>query len=173
MSGKRVLTRNDWPFPQADRVERLFGVVEMVCHGPVDDTGIAAAYDIDPRQGAYYSNAAAFLGFITNRGGLWRPTADGQALNAADDETRCRRIGEKILDKAVFREAAVHLAAYGELPPVEEIMDWVRADDRKLNSVTAERRAQTVHSWVSAVAEAAPDMIAALGEEAMPAARFG
>lgn len=162
----------DYPFPQADSPVRVLDVLEVVCRGPIDDEGLADIFNLHRRQGTYYATAAAYLGLLRNSGGLWRPTDKGLELNGmGDEQERQRIVGRLVIGLPVFDQAAEHLAILGELPPTEEIADWIRDADRAVNDVTAMRRAKTVSSWVGAVNENTPEIIAELANAPAQAAR--
>ena len=158
-----------YPFPQADSSSRILDTLDLVCAGPIDDEGIAKAMGVTPRQGAYYSNGAAFIGIVRDSGGYWRPTAQGRGIFEMDDaDDRRSALSAMILALPVFDKAAEHVAYVEEMPPVDEIVDWIMAREPDLNEVTATRRANTVHSWVSDIWERDPGMVLRAAEGTGP-----
>ena len=151
-------------FPQADSLTRLLDVLASACHQPkLDENVLAEQFGITPRQGAYYFSAATYVGLTYKRGGWIKPTPDGERINAISDEgNRRAAVFDMILTLPVFGEAALHAAAYGRLPAAEDVAAWVRLEDRKVNDVTATRRAETVLAWIGLVQKEAPEAIEAL-----------
>jgi len=163
--------RHQYPFPQADRPDRVLAVLAAVCARPMDDLELARHFSVHHRQGRYYADAAGYLGLVRLSGGYWRPERRGADLNStADENRRFETVGELVVALPVFREAAIHLAVNGVLPPPDEIEGWIRAEYHALNRETASRRAVTVHSWVANVAENSPGVIRALAPETPVAA---
>ena len=163
MSSYSRVVRREYPFPQADRPDRVLEVLDAVCRGPLDDAKLGQEFGIHPRQGRYYADAAGYLGLVRFSGGYWRPERKGAELNSlADDDARYRIVGDIVVELPVFRDVARHLAMSGQLPSVEDVEEWIQGEDPKLNHETANRRAQTVLSWISNVSENSPEVIADL-----------
>lgn len=162
----------DSQFPQADSLGRVLDVIAASCSGPrVDEEELGRIFGITARQGFYYANAAVWLGMTYKIGGWIRPTGLGCRINGMDDEAdRLGCLAEAVVGKPVFAEAARHLAAFGELPDLAAVTSWVRAEDNKVNDQTAQRRAQTVVSWIGKIHEQSPEVIEALAPAR--AARF-
>ena len=151
-------------FPQADSLPRMLDVLALAGRNPkLDENSLAEIFGITPRQGSYYYAAAAYVGLTYKRGGWIKPTQAGEGVNRIqDEEARRSAVFEMVMELPVFREAAIHAAEYGCLPPVEELTAWVMAEDSKVNATTAARRAETVDSWIRLVMREAPDVIAEL-----------
>jgi hypothetical protein len=148
-------------FPQADSLPRLLDVLALAAYQPkVDESVIAEQFGLSARQGAYYFSAAAYVGLVYKRGGWIKPTPDGARINAMSDHVEQRSaVFDMVVQLAVFSQAARHLSGFGELPPLEEVSQWVRDEDQKVNDTTASRRANTVLSWIEMVHAECPQTI--------------
>lgn len=160
-------------FPQANSLPRLLDVLAAACHSPKLDEGVLAGmFGITERQGSYYYGAAHYVGLVYKRGGWIKATAEGDRVNAIQDEAARRdAVFGAILELPVFDEAGRHLAEFGELPSAEAVSDWVRGADAKVNHTTAARRADTVLSWIGMIRRESPERIEALAP-APPARRM-
>lgn len=158
--GRRVTAPapGDNAFPQADSLTRLIDVVMAAAHTPhVDENSLAETFSLTPRQGAYYASAATHVGLVYKRGGWIKPTVAGERISAmADEVDRRTAVAALVLELPVFREAAQHAVAHGAPPPAEELAAWVRAEDPRVNEVTASRRANSVVSWVKSIMQHTP-----------------
>jgi hypothetical protein len=60
-----VLEKHDIPFPQADMIERVMNLCEILLqHGVLAKQKITNEFGFDPRQTAYYCSAGMYLGLI-------------------------------------------------------------------------------------------------------------
>lgn len=148
------------PFPQADDPFKAMGVVVLVagCR-TVDDDKIAETFDMVGRQGAYYGNAAAFLGYINAIGGYWRLTKSGKHFMGLTKGQREKEIAAAIIDLPAFEYAAEHIAIMGDLPRDKDTASMIQEADERVNDTTAFRRAKTVNAWVGLVWKTCPQAI--------------
>ena len=161
----------DNAFPQADSLVKLIDVAVAAAHTPhVDEASLAETFGVTSRQGSYYASAAMHVGLVYKRGGYIKPTPAGQKICAmTDEQDRRTAVAVLVLELPVFREAAQHAVTYGKPPPLEELAAWVRAEDAKVNDVTAGRRAQTVVAWVNSIMEHTPDALEPIRAAMAPA----
>lgn len=129
-----------FPIPQANCLEKVMVVVDAVDSGCTTASSVAAALDVVDRQGAYYVNAAGFLGLLdVNRATVpnhWSLTESGEEFTRLDADMRVEFI------KAVLASS-------------EEIAAAVDDDDNVLNQMlgtglsdtTGERRLACVNAW--------------------------
>jgi hypothetical protein len=116
----------EYPIPQADNLEAIATVVDAVAGGADSTALIAEAIGMSGRQGSYYPNAAAVLGYIKHGRyyGRWEFTTAGAAFYRASALARaadmCRRIVTLSEDY------------------------WLSGD---LNETTLARRLQTQNAW--------------------------
>lgn len=138
-----------YPAPQADRLDRLAVVVDAVDVGADTSSAIAASLDMVDRQGAYYANAAAYLGLIEEVPGTspqqWRLTDDGRVYAAAGGPGRLDLLTGLV---AQVPAVQVYLEADGGMGAV---VDLYAACD--LDAQTATRRAQTASAWAGLLLE--------------------
>lgn len=151
-------------FPQADSLPRLLDVLAAACHSPkLDESVLAESFGITPRQAAYYYSAANYVGLTYKRGGWIKPTVEGDAVNRIpEQQDRRTAVFAMILKLPVFEDVARSLAEFGEMPPLFLVTEWVATEDRKVNPITASRRAETALNWIRSIRDEAPDQIEAL-----------
>src|SRR6266851_4538671 len=73
----------EFPFPQADDLSKVFDVTEILAAAPATKEEIAEQFGVDPRQGDYYANAAAWLGFVEKSGPQFALTKEGKKFVAS------------------------------------------------------------------------------------------
>ena len=70
------------PFPQADSIERIINLLEVLDEAPLSSLDISERYVFKTRQGDYYANAGRYLGLfdsvIETRRRLFQPSAEGE-----------------------------------------------------------------------------------------------
>ena len=152
--------RSEIPFPQADNPFKVIDVIGIVADcKTADDETLADFMDMVSRQGAYYGNAAAFLGYIKMIGGWWRLTKQGESFQQLTSSQRTRALADTILALPVFEYAAEHVAIMGDVPRDKDTASIIQENDDRVNETTAMRRAKTVNSWVDMVAQTCPQAI--------------
>ncbi|WP_156251019.1 hypothetical protein [Pseudactinotalea terrae] len=131
-----------FPVPQANNLDAIASVPEIVAAGANTPSGVAAALGMADREGAYYGDAAGYLGLVEVEPGApvksYQLTDAGRALAEADPVSR----------------AALMTAVIDEVPQVralrsgdqQGVLDRLGADDG-LGSTTAVRRLDTFRSW--------------------------
>ena len=128
--------------PQADSIERVFDVVEIINRG---NEPTADGLDVEPRQVAYYRRAAISLGLLEESGRL---TAAGDRLVSLNE------VGKFSLAAVLFETSACGgawtdwsnartLADVDENTAVAFLTDTVRG----LSESTALRRSKTLIAW--------------------------
>lgn len=153
-------SRTEIPFPQADNPFKVEAVIDFVagCR-TADDDAIAVHLDMVPRQGAYYGNAAAYLGYVKLVGGWWRLTEQGESLRKLAPVSRAKALADTILALPAFEYAAEHVAIMGDVPRDKDTASIIQENDDRVNETTAMRRAKTVNSWVDIVQKTCPQAI--------------
>ncbi len=151
-----VLEPSDIMFPQADSVDRIFQVLDIVnSHPGISALSIGEKMDLTGRQGAYYSAACVYLGLLKRdkRGKSYSYRLTDYAKVMIESSWKQRNL---MMIKAISR----HLAFYHfikqyldcqEPPSKFEITEWLRNNIDKLNcdNGTPERRAGTVLGWIN------------------------
>jgi hypothetical protein len=146
LSTKRTKAPTDVPFPQADDLSKVFDVTDILAAGPASKEDIAERFDVDPRQGDYYANAAAWLGFVEKSGSHFALTKEGKKFIASDRVDRIAQVAERLCEREAFAEAAEAFVARSPLD-TKEIADII-ARKYPLSGATPIRRAATVRSWI-------------------------
>lgn len=140
-----------YPFPQADSMERILNLVELLLESPLTKRQISEAFGFHERQADYYANAAGFLGIAARLDkGLWVATGEAKRIFALAFRERNVEICGLILRHKVFRSALnLTLDSGRELPKraVEEILADTNQGSRMAGS-TLPRRVGTVLGWV-------------------------
>lgn len=147
---KSVPVKRTIPVPQADKLSRIAEVPILVALGYDTSKALAERLELDPRQGAYYLNAACSLGLLE------------------PEPFRLSELGRQFVDNPTLREALLARAVLG-VPLVGELMislllsasgtldkgELVTLMRRstELGESTATRRAQTLWAWLSWLAE--------------------
>lgn len=139
-----------WPFPQADDLDRVLHLVEVLERGSETRTSIAIAFEFDERQADYYASAAAYLGFVRKEGRRFGLTELGRELMRSSLSARALIVLQEMLKRPVFN-ASMLLLLNRELQlgrMSREELATIIQDRTGLNKTTAHRRAATVKSWL-------------------------
>nr|WP_198263451.1 AAA-associated domain-containing protein [sulfur-oxidizing endosymbiont of Gigantopelta aegis] len=135
------------PFPQANDLRKVRDVIDLIyCEINTKDT-IAAYWDLEPRQGDYYANAAAYLGYIEKEHGSWVLTEKGLNYVSLPTSKRKRAFILSILKRTVFYVLTKKMIESDSVPERNVIKDVI-LEYININEVTANRRASTVKSWL-------------------------
>lgn len=136
------------PFPQANSLAKVASVIDAVSGSADTDEGIASAIGVVGRQGSYYANAAAYLGFIQEGGGAprsWTLTAQGiDFLNSTASE-RVDILIELVMTGKISSVASTLLDTNSEVDDAEQEV----ANSESLADSTAHRRVATINSWIN------------------------
>ncbi|HWY08728.1 MAG TPA: hypothetical protein VNY24_17835 [Candidatus Acidoferrales bacterium] len=138
------------PFPQADDLSKVLDVADILSGGLADKEEIAERFQVDPRQGDYYANAAAWLGIAEKSKGSFDLTKEGREFNKLTRIERMERVADILAQTPGFAEA---LAAQAGGNPLN-LAEIARAIGKNygLSGTTAPRRASTVRSWIEYLA---------------------
>lgn len=146
ISPKVISPPKNVPFPQADDISKIIDVLEILSSGPLTKFEIADRFEVDPRQGDYYANGAAWLGLVERVGTAFKLTASGRDFVRLNRSDRLARLAELVSQMPVFHETA---EVWAKGVPVTSAD--ISADLKQrfhLSNSTASRRAMTVRSWV-------------------------
>jgi hypothetical protein len=152
LTGKRRRAPDGVPFPQADDISKVFDVTEVLTAGPANKEQIAERFDVDPRQGDYYGNAAIWLGLAEKAHTNFQLSKEGSAFALMNRSDRIAWLSQRLCEMPVFREAAeafVHRA-----PMDDQEITRIIARTARLSGSTLPRRAITVRAWVNWMAQA-------------------
>jgi len=151
ISAKVINPPENVPFPQADDISKIIDVLEILSSGLLNKFEIADKFDVDPRQGDYYANGAAWLGLVERTGTSFRLTDKGCDLVRLNRSDRLARLAELVSQMPVFHDTAQAWAKGDHLLP-DDISSELKRRFR-LSSSTAKRRAMTVRAWVKWLSE--------------------
>ncbi len=155
-----VFEPTDIMFPQADSVDRLFQVLDIVkSHPGINASTIGEKMDLTGRQGAYYSAACVYLGLLRRdkRGQSYkyRLTEYAKEMMEAAWKQRNMKMIEAIARHHVFYHFIKQYLDTQEAPTKTEITEWLGNNIDKLNceNGTPARRAGTVLGWINWVVQ--------------------
>lgn len=142
------------PVPQADDLDKVFEVVQLVADNYTTSIELADALEMVERQGFYYAAAAEQMGLIERNDGVYTLTPAGKAYLA--EPTGAHRI------KAVFNTPVMKYLAdqLGIKRPGRSHLHLFEDDKFVSDNIeelgfareTAYRRATTIRSWMKSCA---------------------
>lgn len=136
------------PFPQADTFYRVLDFINILNDAEMKTSEIAELYEFDERQGNYYSAAARYLGFVENKQGKYRLTEYGKQLMKMNHKNKNLEIVKAIISHKPFYLALQQYMKNSEINN-KEIAKAILDESPNVNSSeTANRRAQSVASWI-------------------------
>lgn len=149
----QVVCEPSVPFPQADKMERIINLIELLHKNSLSKEQITTKYAFDARQSDYYANAGQYLGIVEKykeQGEVrLHLSALGRRIMSLPHKERQLAIAQAILEHRVFREALKHYLQHDALPDIQGIVTLMqKAALHKLHGAsTLTRRAGTVASW--------------------------
>jgi site-specific DNA-methyltransferase (adenine-specific) len=157
------------PVPQADNLDLVFRVPQLVQEGADTRNDIAGSLDYVPRQGPYYADAAIALRLIDAVGA---PGKTGQRLELSDlgEEWLAASDGDKpTLKREVVLTAPIVRFVASELgvdPSATSALSALLDESRvaavlerlDLSGNTAKRRAVTLCAWFRVIAQTGPEV---------------
>jgi hypothetical protein len=139
------------PFPQADDITKVIDITEILTSGPSNKEQIAERFDVDPRQGDYYGNAAVWVGLAEKSKGNYQLSLEGKAFALKTRNQRIVWISERLCELPVFHEVISAIVQGGPMDNAEIARVISRETD--LTGVTPKRRAVTARAWVAWIEE--------------------
>lgn len=142
------------PFPQADKIERIFGLLEFLKAQPehtATTADIAEYMGTVYRQASYYPAAGEYLGLFVRSPNSTKLSPVGLALINKDRRGRLLEMAKLIFKHEIFhRLYGEAVLKYGDVPPRDSIMqamtDIQVLDDTKESML--KRRSSTVGAWL-------------------------
>jgi hypothetical protein len=140
--------------PQADDIEKVFHVADLVADGHTTSAEIAEAMGVVSRQGFYYTTAAEILGIVDRdeESHEFYLTRDGTRYVSANDKATVRR--NLVYKLPLMKEIAQSFGIDRIKRPVNEsLLDVtaIQAVIQKLTNYsedTSWRRACTIRAWL-------------------------
>lgn len=137
------------PFPQADSLERVINLSELVLKRTLTKEEITENYAFDKRQADYYSQAANYLGLVTIDGSNVSASALAHKIFQLPYQERQLNLAKLVLSHEVFARVFERFLQTGQMPTREETVTIMRASNlyRVDSESTYRRRASTVRAW--------------------------
>ena len=151
-----VVQEPDIPFPQANSMERIVNLVELLSIRPMTKDDITSEYAFDSRQTNYYTDAARYLGLVDkawgdNRSIVFQLSPLGHHIMGLPYKEQKLAIATQILQHKAFKDTLILHLQCGEMPDTNTIISIMRASG--LYHVGADstyyRRASTINGWIN------------------------
>lgn len=151
-------TETDEPqisFPQANSMERIINLIELLYEKPMLKQEITDTYDFDERQTNYYNDAGRYLELIdksrTDNHIQFSLSPKGEKIMGFEYKNRLLYIAKQILIHKAFRETLKLHLKHGEMPDKNTIIKIMK--NSNLHHITSEetylRRSSTITSWIN------------------------
>lgn len=147
-----IVQEPDVPFPQADSIERLINLCELMKDGTVyDKNKIAETYGFNIRQSDYYANAGRYLGLIQKqKSSTYCLSKLGKQVFDLSLKNRNIRIAELIISHKAFRDTLFEYVKEGNCPSKEKIIGILRQCKLYNNPEKSYfRRSSTIINWIN------------------------
>lgn len=147
------------PVPQADDLDKVFEVVELVGAGKETSTDVAEALEMVNRQGFYYAAAAEMLGLIDRdeTGHKLSLTTTGKAFLKTTGGERKSAMIRAVMRSPIIKYLASELKLSRPRWPVhahlfeDTLFVQGAIEDLGFAEETALRRAYTVKAWMKSL----------------------
>ena len=155
------------PVPQADILEKVFEVVELVDQGIDSEEDMAEYLEMVSRQGPYYAEAAVALRLIGVQKDITADSADrfyvtplGREYLEADSKGRVHKRRFAVLNSPIMKYVSSRLGLTNNgtmvpYPPPAELTDESKVggilQELGLSGKTLGRRAHTFKAWIESV----------------------
>ncbi|MEM7590864.1 MAG: hypothetical protein AAF383_04990 [Cyanobacteria bacterium P01_A01_bin.83] len=140
----------NFPFPQADNILKVRDTIDLIASGFTTRDSLAEYWTIDSRQGDYYANAAAFLGFVERSNGEWKLTNEGFNFRNSAPSVRSIQLAQSLFAHPVFHKAMKIYFETNDYPSKEQVGEIIQ-EFTTLKGTTPTRRARTVLAWLKAL----------------------
>lgn len=142
------------PFPQADMIERVINLCELLNDRSMDRNKVTETYDFNARQTNYYTDAARYLGLLvknsSNRTPVYSLSDLGKKILQMGYKNRQLAFCQCILSHKVFHDVLNDYLSKGKMPEKYEIVKLMkRTNPHNVQSdETFNRRASTIRHWI-------------------------
>lgn len=137
-----------FPYPKANNLDKIVAAVFAIDHGANTGDSVAQALDINQREGAYYADAAGFLGLVevaSREPKTYALTSKGYTLIENTDDPL---VLTALIRQYVAESPAVQTYAEEGDEGLDELMGHADYSDG-----TAVRRAACIRSWYNQTQE--------------------
>lgn len=147
----KIVHEPKFPFPQADRMERVIDLLSLLVQGPLTIEEISTNYAFNQRQAYYYSSAGMYLGLIKReKEGLICLTSKGEKIMSSTSKKKYLSLTKCILEHRVFQDALKLYFQQRKLPTNCEIYSIIMNNNlyRVHKESTLKRRTGTIKQWI-------------------------
>lgn len=151
-----IVQEPEIPFPQANSMERLINLLQLLGEGALKKQDITEEYAFNERQTNYYTDAGRYLGFIyksrdTDKNVEFSLTPLARQLLEMGYKERQLLIVRQILKHQVFNQVLKRHLESGEMPDLWTIIEIMKESNlyHVEKDSTYGRRASTVMGWVN------------------------
>lgn len=143
------------PFPQADSIERVINLCELLFNEELSKDNITEKYAFDSRQSDYYTNAGRYLGIVDksdkDRKSIYCLTDRGTSILKLNYKKRQLALCECILKHEVFSKVLSSYFQNGTMPSKDKIVEFMKESHlyNILKDKTYYRRASTIIHWIN------------------------
>lgn len=148
-----VTRESKFPFPQADRLDKVALIPFLVSEGHRTPQQIGEMLEFTERQGRYYLDACKALGLVDQQGRL---TPEGSDYLTCTPELRYRLLCRSVFKLQVMKEILINLLLSPTRSLRKEEVEQVVRQVTSLAPATATRRTRTVWSWLTWVSHYSP-----------------
>ena len=143
------------PFPQADSIERVINLCELLFNEELSKDNITEKYAFDSRQSDYYTNAGRYLGIVDkpdkDRKSIYCLTDRGTSILKLNYKKRQLALCECILKHEVFSKVLSSYFQNGTMPSKDKIVEFMKESHlyNILKDKTYYRRTSTIIHWIN------------------------
>lgn len=143
------------PFPQADSIERVINLCELLFNEELSKDNITEEYAFNSRQSDYYTNAGRYLGIVDkpdkDRKSTYCLTDRGTSILKLNFKKRQLALCECILKHEVFSKVLSSYFQNGTMPSKDKIVEFMK--ESHLYNISKDktyyRRASTIIHWIN------------------------
>lgn len=154
LSNIKTIEETSIPFPQANSLERVINLCELLSINAQSKTDITENYAFDKRQTNYYTDAGIYLGLIKkeiiNKEIFFSLTPKGVKMMKQKFKTRQLLFVESILEHKIFKLVLENYLENGVIPSYSYIVEKMK--ECNLYNIgknsTYKRRASTIKRWI-------------------------
>lgn len=137
------------PYPQANTVEKIISVLNFIDDdGPRTANEIAASLNMDPRQGAYYADAARFIGLVNKKNTRFELTDVGKSAAKSLPNACAKIVIKQMLGESSINDCLRKEYEDNSPPDISTIESIIMKYYSDVSEVTINRRANCIRNWL-------------------------
>ncbi len=133
--------------PQADNLEKVKNLIEIVGLGLRSSSDVAKKLRMDPRQSSYYREAAEVLGFLNARK-PYTLTDVGRQFLLSDDTVKLKLMVGALLRVPIIAHTVASLQSRVVTSVTRQDLEDLVKRASNVRGTTVKRRAQTILAWM-------------------------